>query len=38
MSDITQAIEKAVREQMVQVEAQLEYEAEKFGATAGRRY
>ena len=38
MSDITQAIEKAVRERMVQVEPQLEYEAEKFGATAGRRY
>jgi hypothetical protein len=38
MSDIAQAIETAVRERMVQVEAQLEYEAEKFGATAGRRY
>jgi hypothetical protein len=36
MAAIREAIEKAVRERMVDVEAQLEYEMERFGATAGR--
>ena len=38
MAAIREAIEKAVRERMREVDAQLEYETEKFGATAGRRY
>ncbi len=38
MSAIKQAIEQAVRDQMPQIESQLEFEAEKFGATAARRY
>jgi hypothetical protein len=39
MAAIEEAIDKAVRERMIEVERQLEYEAEKFGAaTASRRY
>ena len=38
MAAIKEAIQQAVRERMVQVESQLEYEAEKFGATAAPRY
>ena len=38
MAAIREAIAKAVLERMRDVEAQLEYEMEKFGATASRRY
>jgi len=39
MAAINEALEKAVRDRMVEVERQLEYEAEKFGAAvASRRY
>jgi hypothetical protein len=38
MAAIKEALQQAVRERMVEVERQLEYEAEKFGAVAGRRF
>jgi hypothetical protein len=38
MSAIAQALRKAVRDQMPQVESQLEFEAERFGAAAAGRY
>jgi hypothetical protein len=38
VTNLTEAVDRAVRDRMPQIESQLAYEAEKFGAATAPRY